>query len=276
MSPNSVIVTLTTDFGIDDPYIGILKGVILSSNPDVTVVDIQHSVGPQNIVEASFVVGNSYRFFPTNTVHVVIVDPTVGSPRRIVVLETHHGIFIAPDNGVLSHVLEDQDGLIVTDNDNCVSLPYGCNAFWLNKSEYWLPSISSTFHGRDIIAPVAAYLSSGIASSKLGERISRLHYIASSKPVLHQDNITGTIVYSDRFGNLISDIPASLLSSMANLKFQIGDSYIIGLNKYYSEGHSLIGLIGSFNTLEIAFVNGNASEFTGAKVGDKIVVYCDV
>ena len=123
---------------------------------------------------------------------------------------------------------------------------------------------------------MAGYLSSGIASSNFGEAINGLHYNPSSKPVLGKDCITGTIVYSDRFGNLISDIPASLLSSITYPSFQIGERHITGLYKYYSEGHALIGLIGSFNTLEIAFVNGNASEVIGAKVGDKVVVYSDL
>ena len=276
MSPKSGIVTLTTDFGIDDPYIGILKGVILSVSPSANIVDIKHSIVPQNIAEASFVIGNSYRFFPKNTLHTVIVDPTVGSSRRLVILETQNGTFIAPDNGLLSHVLEDHGELTLIDNDNSVTVPSNCKAYWVNEREYWLSSISSTFHGRDIIAPVVGHLLSGVAPSKVGESINVLHYTPRSKPLLGKDRITGTIVYSDRFGNLISDIPVALLSSMTYPSFQIGERHITGFYKYYSEGHALIGLIGSFNTLEIAFVNGNASEVTGAKVGDRIVVYDDL
>ncbi|HXX59515.1 MAG TPA: SAM-dependent chlorinase/fluorinase, partial [Dehalococcoidales bacterium] len=162
------IITLTTDFGLCDAYVAEMKGVILGIDPEAKIVDVCHTVRPQNIAQAGFVISTAYRYFPERTIHVVVVDPGVGSSRRAVLLHTPYADFLAPDNGVLSYVI--QEALSQPVKGSTVKLKPGISAVSLTNSTYWLPEVSSTFHGRDIFAPVAAHLSLGKKPDTFGAK----------------------------------------------------------------------------------------------------------
>jgi len=162
------IITLTTDFGLSDAYVAEMKGVILGINPDVRLVDITHSIEPQNILQAAFVLNTAYIYFPLGSIHLVIVDPGVGTKRKAIILKTEGFYFVAPDNGVLSHIIEVK-GILGKGK-----LPAGMEVFAISRSEYFRSPVSATFHGRDIFAPVAARLSLGEQPSDFGEKLGSI------------------------------------------------------------------------------------------------------
>lgn len=249
-------ITLTTDFGLVDPYVGLMKGVILGLNPEVNIVDLCHEVAPQNIVQAAFLLKSSRHFFPSGTIHVVVVDPGVGTRRRAVALKTGDAFFVAPDNGVLSGVLED---------------PEAFEAVALTNPRYWHHPISSTFHGRDIFAPVAAHLSLGVSLYEFGEPVSNLITLPFPQPLEKEEEIIGQVVHIDRFGNLITNIEGSRLPR-EDFQIEVGGHCISGLSPSYAEGSELLALIGSSGNLEIAVKNGSAAERLNLGAGDKIKV----
>ena len=286
-SPKSVI-TLTTDFGIQDPYVGLMKGVILSINPDAEIVDVTHGVAPQNVLQGSFLLHHSRRYFPKDAIHVAVVDPGVGTNRRAVLLETPQGRFLAPDNGLLTHVLLHSLGRPST-KGGPVELPQGWRAYHLTNPAYWLQPLSRTFHGRDLFAPVAAHLSNGVPPSELGDEVGSLHCLPMSTPHWRGDILRGRVVHVDRFGNLVTDIPADLLTvdaspsgpprgvprgrpSPLNVQIEVGGAVIEGLSASYAEADGLLAIIGSFDTLEIALKNGSAASKLNACPGDPVVV----
>ncbi|MCD6224235.1 MAG: SAM-dependent chlorinase/fluorinase, partial [Deltaproteobacteria bacterium] len=188
------IITLLTDFGVEDEYVGIMKGVILSINPSSTIVDITHQIAPQDIIAAAYRIKFSYKYFPEKTVHLVIVDPGVGSGRPLLAAKIQGHFFLAPDNGILTPLLDDGD------IDTLV---------FVENSEYFLDSVSQTFHGRDIFAPVAAHISKGIDIMELGKLadIKSLARLSVEKPFIADNGeLSGIIVSIDRFGNLITNI----------------------------------------------------------------------
>ena len=185
------IITLTTDFGTTDPYAGVMKGVISGINPDALLVDLTHDVEPQNVLQGAFLLGSSYRFFPPRTIHLVVVDPGVGSSRRLVLLDTPQGRFIAPDNGVLSYVLKDCGARTTPEGESRQQVPDGYQAYHLTNSGYWLHPLSSTFHGRDVFAPVAGHLSLGTPPSDLGEEIPSLICLPIASPEWQGDRLSG-------------------------------------------------------------------------------------
>ena len=273
-SPKAVI-TLTTDFGLQDPYVGLMKGVILGINPDVEIVDLTHGIQPQNVLQGSFLLHHSRRYFTKDAIHVAVVDPGVGTNRRAVLLETPRGRFLAPDNGLLSHVLLHGLGQPST-KGGLVELPVDWRAFHLTNPAYWLQPISHTFHGRDLFAPVAAHLSKGVPPSELGDEVATLHCLPMSTPHWRGDVLRGRVVHVDRFGNLVTDIPATLLKSDAtlsdprrgvpcgrpsrpDLQIEAGGATIEGISDSYAEADGLLAIVGSFDTLEIALKNGNAA-----------------
>jgi hypothetical protein len=205
------IVTVTTDFGTRDGYVAAMKGVILSIAPDATIVDISHEIMPQGVAEGAFVLAQAAHWFPPGTVHLVVIDPGVGGPRRAVAVETGRHRFVAPDNGVLTQALHGEDVIA---------------AVSLTRPRYWRArEPSATFHGRDIFAPVAAHLATGVALSAVGEAmpVDDLETLAASRPVEHPDgSIVGQIIHVDRFGNLISNIPADLLSDRPRWRVRVG------------------------------------------------------
>ncbi len=191
------IITLTTDFGLDDIYVGIMKGVILSINPACTIVDITHAVTPRDIAAGAFALESSCPYFPAGAIHMAIVDPGVGSGRRALVVETERSLFVGPDNGIFSFAL---------------SAPGLKAVYALTSTDYFLPDMSATFHGRDIFAPVAAHLSKGVQPEHMGRRIDDPVILPQAVPVMRGAGILeGCIVHIDRFGNLITNISRVML-----------------------------------------------------------------
>lgn len=273
----SSVITLTTDFGVDDAYVATMKGVILSINPEANIVDITHSIEPQNIRQAAFILGYNYRYFPKKTVHVAIVDPGVGSERRGIVLKTPSALFVAPDNGVLSYVINElssNEDLTVqySKDQDLVTLGNGFEAIAITEPRFWRHPVSTTFHGRDIFAPVAAALSLDISPYELGEKITSLQIFPIPKPVVdYQGNLAGNVLYVDHFGNLITNIKKSDLPGKDILIEAAGHS-IQGITNYYAEGEELMAIIGSSGYLEISLKNGNAADFLNIGIGDEIKV----
>ena len=257
------IITLTTDFGVRDPYVGVMKGVILGINPRATIVDVSHEVEPQAIAQGAFIIGSSHRFFPSGSIHVVVVDPGVGTSRRAVLLVTPTARFLGPDNGVFTHVARagyaDGEGLAP-----------GYEAYELSNRGLWLGPPSDTFHGRDVFAPVAAHLSLGVPDREVGPRLSRLTLLPQATPAWDGPVLEGSVVHVDRYGNLITDIPGSLLRGVEGLVFRVRGRRIHGLSRSYSEAGSLLAIVGSNATLEVAVRNGSAAEALGAGVGDPV------
>ncbi|MCX7918605.1 MAG: SAM-dependent chlorinase/fluorinase [bacterium] len=244
----SKIITLTTDFGTTDTYVSVMKGVILSINPQVTIVDITHAISPQNIQEAAFIFHTAYRYFPKGTIHIFVVDPGVGSERKALLVQTESYYFLAPDNGVLSYVFQHE------------KIKY---VIHLETRKYFRHPISSTFHGRDIFAPVAAHLSLGIPPTKFGPEAETLIKFSIPEPGMIDNRIYAHILHIDHFGNIISDISKEFWNkTIAKKKFVIliGKKKIMQIKQTYAEGKSgeLIAYFGSSGYLEIALVNGNA------------------
>lgn len=270
----SSVITLTTDFGLNDAYVSAMKGVILGINPEAKLVDICHTIKPQNILQAAFVLSTAYEYFPEGTIHLVVVDPGVGTDRKAIILKTPQAYFIAPDNGVLSYVIRDLNNKSAVNNvlQKQVEFSSGLEAVVITRSEFWRSPVSSTFHGRDIFAPVTAHLSLGLPFSEFGEKITSLTVLPYPRPYKKPDgSLVGHIIHIDNFGNLITDIKSSDLSELI-VAINIANRFINGLSKTYSEGNSLIALIGSSGYLEISIYGDNASDYLHAHIGDEVTV----
>jgi S-adenosylmethionine hydrolase len=269
-------IVLTTDFGLSDPYVGVMKGVILGINPQVGIIDLTHLIQPQNIRQAAFVLGASHRFFPQGTVHVVVVDPGVGTQRKAVLLDMPRVKFLAPDNGVLSHVLADylDDP---PERPGVVAVPPQCHGYQLTETQYWLHPVSNTFHGRDIFAPAAAHLSLGVQPEALGTPLSELVWVPAPQPVEENGQVLGEVIYSDHFGNLITNIPERLIGPGSSARVGIKGHRIAGLRTTFhdSSGNAdvdLVALIGSHGFLEIAVPDGSAATLLNVGPGEPVKV----
>ena len=261
------IITLTTDFGTADSYVGAMKGVILSRCPDANIIDISHEIAPQSVAQGAYVLATAAAHFPPGAVHVAVVDPGVGSDRRPIALSTPAGTFVAPDNGILTRVVAAPG---IADTPAGVRVPDDCRAVVLDKPAFWLPDVSHTFHGRDIFAPVAAALAGGADISQVGTPIDALTVLPTPSQQAG-DGIRGAIVHIDRYGNLITDIPAAALP--ANARVSVAGAVIEGISRSYSERPgALLAISGSQGTLEVAVGNGNAAKALGASVGDAVSV----
>jgi S-adenosylmethionine hydrolase len=269
----SVIITLTTDFGMADAYVAAMKGVILGINPEVSLVDISHNIQPQNISQAAFILDTTYRFFPRHTIHVVVVDPGVGSDRKAVILRTPTADFIAPDNGVLSYIVNDYTRGDAIDNQQPLDTGK-VEAIAITNPQYWRPVVSTTFHGRDILAPVAAHLSLGAPLSDFGEPLDSLVIFPLSRPHKESDGtLVGQILHTDNFGNLITNIKRNDLPPGATvITVEVKSERIHGIVDTYADGDRLCALIGSSGHLEIALKNGNASAYLNAAAGDGVKI----
>jgi hypothetical protein len=271
------VITLTTDFGTDDSYVAIVKGVILSINPEVKIVDITHSVEPQNIAQAAFLLNTAYRYFPEQAVHMAIVDPGVGSERQGVILKTPSAFFVAPDNGILSYIINETRRIEgsspqYSQSLETVELKKGLEAVAITDPRFWRRPVSPTFHGRDVFAPVAAGLSLGISLYEFGEKISSIHVFPIPRPFFDlQGNLIGHILYVDHFGNLITDIRNTDLPH-ANVTIEIAGQHIQGISCYYEQGEEFMALWGSSGYLEISLRNGSVCDLLGMRVGDEIKV----
>lgn len=260
---SSPIVTLTTDFGLRDAYVGTMKGIILGICPSAPIVDIGHAVSPQNVHEGAFLLRSAYPYFPDGTIHCAIVDPGVGTSRRAVAIRTERATLVGPDNGIFTHVLM-QEGMV--DDDG---LLVAGGAVELQAEEYRLPAVSYTFHGRDIFAPAAAHLAAGVPLRNLGPPADKLVLLDLSAARLTPSGVLGQIIHIDRFGNAISNIPAEMLPAEARVL--TGDAYVAGLSRSYEEA-DVVALAGSVGLLEIAVQNGNAAERFALHVGDPVQV----
>lgn len=245
------IITLTTDFGTGDHYAGVMKGVIAGINPAALVIDITHGIESYNAPEAAFKLCASYAYFPEGTIHVAVVDPGVGSARRAIAAESGGYRFVGPDNGIFSLIF-DKRGV-----DRIVEI---------TNPAFMLSNVSSTFHGRDIFAPAAAHLSKGVALRDLGEGLQS--YERLDIPRLEEDGgaVTGNAIYADRFGNLVTNIPGSVITGAARVC--VGDMIIKQTSVSYADGEKgeLLAIVGSSGFLEISLNKGSALEFFGGKL----------
>jgi S-adenosylmethionine hydrolase len=268
-------IVLTTDFGLSDPYVGMMKGVILSINPHAVAIDLTHHIHPQNIQQAAFILGVSWRFFPRGSIHVVVVDPGVGTDRKAVLLITPSALFLGPDNGVFSYVLaEHLDN--PADQPGFMPMPNQCSAYQLTNPEYWRHPVSSTFHGRDVFAPVAAHLSLGVKPETVGSPVSELVWLPRSQPLQEGNRIHGEVIYADHFGNLITNIHGSLVKGEAPVLVEIKGHEIPGLSRTFHDdaeptNQELLALIGSHGHLEIAVPNGSAALALKAGPGEPVI-----
>lgn len=239
-------ITLLTDFGLSDVYVGVMKGVIAHINPTLPVVDLTHQIPPQNIAAGRFCLMNAVPYFPAGTVHIAVVDPGVGSYRRAIAVEFAGGFLVGPDNGLFSGVLSQSPAVAAVE---------------LTNPEYWrTPAPSSTFHGRDIFAPAGAYLATGIPLTKLGKTIDPKTLIKLSFPacVPSETEIAGTIQYIDHFGNLVTNIPGNYVEGKSWVV--VAGSLTIPSVHTYSDAPpgTLLALIGSHGWVEIALSGGSA------------------
>ncbi len=260
MSTRRKIITLTTDFGTLDGYAGIVKGVILGICDNAAIVDLSHDLPPWNISAASWIIGNSYTYFPAGTIHVGVVDPGVGSKRRAIALEAANQFFIGPDNGIFSHILH-----------NCENV----RSFELNKDHYWRKEISSSFHARDLFGPVAAHFAAGVSLEDLGEEIdvASLVRLPARALKVKANRVEGTVAYVDRFGNLITNINRELVQNAALC--QVGKRSIGRIGHSYSSGDhgTPVAFIGSHGFLEIAVTQGRADEKLDAGVNTAVILF---
>lgn len=258
----SKIITLLTDFGDRDVYVGVMKGTIAQIDPELTTIDLTHQIPPQNLLAAKFALLNAYPYFPPDTVHIVVVDPGVGSSRRSIAVKLNNGYVVCPDNGLCSGVL-----------DRAIS------AVELTNTNYWrVPEPSSTFHGRDIFAPVGAYLAKGVPLTNFGKAIDLASIIQLDLPEVEisRSQITGSIQYIDHFGNLITNIPAKLLLGKS-WQVQI-DRQAINSGNTYSDvpQGKAVSLIGSHGWVEIALNGGNASTELNLTWRDRIQITVNI
>ncbi len=254
------LVTLTTDFGLTDSYVGVMKGVILGIDPTVTIVDISHDIAPQDVQEAAYVIYAAYPYFPPDTIHVVVVDPGVGSRRRAIALRAAQAYFVAPDNGVLSYVLAREEMEEAVD---------------LTNSRYHRPTVSHTFHGRDIFAPVAAHLARGVPLTEMGEPLTEIATFPLPQPqMLPNGEVIGHVLHIDRFGNLILDVRGEDLALDDGIVLEVAGRRIQGLRRTFADvpAGALVAYIGSTGHLEIALREGNAAQSLDIKRGDKILL----
>jgi S-adenosylmethionine hydrolase len=272
------IITLTTDFGTGE-YAASLKGVILRINPEVKIIDICHTIQPQNIIQASYIIDSTYSYFPEESIHLVVVDPGVGSKRKAIIVKALSSYFIAPDNGVLSSVLDRlynvSSGTSFKRGEGVIKrrkLSDDVQAVSITNTQYWNQQVSPVFHGRDIFAPVAAHLSLGLSINNFGQEIRYVNMLENIAPYKNPaGEIIGRVVHIDYFGNIITNIDAADIPDGQPL-ISIGDKRISGIDRYYAEKEGLIAIIGSSGHLEISLRNGNASIELGINIGDEVTV----
>jgi S-adenosyl-L-methionine hydrolase (adenosine-forming) len=259
------IITLTTDFGFNDHFVGTIKGVILDLAPNVEIVDICHSVQAFDVLDGALTVAQAYSYFPNGTVHLVVIDPGVGTERKpiLVTSERHH--FVAPDNGVLSLVYAREERLHVRH---------------ITAEHYYLQPVSNTFHGRDIFAPIAAYVAKGVDPAKFGQEITDFVRFNAPKPkAMEGETLRGVVLKVDRFGNLVTNItpqdaPMLFAADPAPFKIAVGKREITEIHANYAQGApgEVFGILGSMGYLEIAANRGSAAQIVGAGKGSDVHV----
>ncbi len=268
----AAIISLTTDFGLSDAYVAAMKGVVLGISPRANIVDISHDVRPQQVLQAVFLTQTVWPYFPPGAVHVVVVDPGVGTERRALALQTPRGRFVGPDNGSLSSALPDEARPTSGNAPAAVALPAGSRAIAVTNERYLRLPVSATFHGRDVFAPAAAHLSLGVPLDELGAPVER---VLAFPPLRAQRCADGAlearVLHVDRFGNVVLDARADDLPA-GRLTVEIAGRAVAGPVRTYAEASGLAALVGSSGHLEIALSSGNAADALGARIGDAAVV----
>lgn len=262
---NRPIITLTTDFGTTDHFVGAMKGVILDIVPDAQIIDICHSVQAFDVLDGALTISQAYSYFPNRTVHVVVVDPGVGTARRPILASSDKYHFVAPDNGVLSLVYAREERMHVRH---------------ITSEHYFMQPVSNTFHARDIFSPVAAYLAKEVDSLKFGDEIDDYVRFNAPKPKpVDQNRIRGVVLKVDRFGNLITnitpqDVPVLFGDDAQKFKIIVGSREITEMHSAYAEGApgEVFGVLGSMGFLEIAANRGAAAQITGAGKGNEVSI----
>lgn len=277
MTHHTPLIALLTDFGLADAYVGTMKGVMLSICPSAQLVDLTHHIAPQDVRAGAYVLSTAFRHFPPHTVFLIVVDPGVGTARQPVAVETAHGVYVAPNNGVLSYVLPHVEVR---------------HAVEIAEPRYALPGVSRTFHGRDIFAPAAAYLAAGVPITELGPAVPELVKLDPPRLEITPDTIQGEVVHIDHFGNVITSIgylawdgdtltlapepgsaPAEPLSfDAAAARIRVANMTINGIRPTYgaAEPGALLALVGSSGQLELGVNQGSAAARLDARTGDPV------
>jgi S-adenosylmethionine hydrolase len=284
MPASPPIITLLTDFGTSEGYVGAMKGVILSIAPNAQLIDLTHQIGPQDIQRAALVLVTTCCYFPPEAVHLVVVDPGVGGQRRLIAMQTQAGRFVAPDNGVLSYVLAREPDAVIVE---------------LKAEAYRLPNSSYTFHGRDIFSPAAAHLAAGVDLHALGPRIDDPVRISLPRVTCTDDALGGEVLHIDHFGNILTSIMQLRWTGEGELSFEplfepigqtpppfdaaraqatLGWHVLDGVHPTYSAAAlgQAVAIVGSDGELEIAVNGGNASHQLSAQTGDRVTLYLGV
>jgi S-adenosyl-L-methionine hydrolase (adenosine-forming) len=259
----NAIITLTTDYGTNDHLVGTLKGVILKINPEVTIVDITHNVTPYDLLDGALAIGSAFEYFPPRTIHVVVVDPGVGTDRRPILATADNQYFVAPDNGVLSLVYERDPNTVVRH---------------ATAEHYYHQPVSKTFHGRDVFAPVAAWLSKGWQTSAMGEEITDFKRFSLPKPKAADGLVKGVVMRVDSFGNLVTNFRQEDLPEAAKnggkVNFQIGNHSVSRLVETFANGNAgeAIAYLGSSGYVEVGVNKGNAAKTLGQGRGAAVTL----
>jgi len=259
-----MLITLTTDFGLRDSFVGTMKGVIAAINPQARVIDVTHGIPAQDVMAGALTLRHSIRYFPRGAIHVAVVDPGVGSARRPILIRCDATCLIGPDNGVLSLAAGVLKPVQIVE---------------LSNPAYRLQPSSTTFHGRDIFAPAAAHLSLGVAPAAFGMKLDDFFKLALPEPVRRHDTLEGEIIYIDAFGNLFTNIEEHELTGWPGdrVEIAVGPVHISGISPHYAAAATggYVALVNSWGLLEIAVNKGNAQQSSGAAVGDKVTaVFC--
>jgi len=264
--PHRPIITLTTDFGTNDHFVGAVKGVILDIVPEAAIVDVTHAIQAYDVLDGAIAISQTYSYFPTGTVHMVVVDPGVGTTRRPIIASSDGYHFVAPDNGVLSMVYAKEERIHVRH---------------VTSEHYFHQPVSSTFHGRDVFAPVAAYLAKMVDSHKFGDEIEDYVKFAAPRPKPAGDNrLRAVVLKVDRFGNLITnltpqDAPSLFAANPTAFKIVVGNKEITEIRNNYAEGApgEVFGILGSMGYLELVANRAAAAQLTGAGKGSEVSIF---
>lgn len=262
--PTSPLITILTDFGQRDAYVAAMKGTILELAPNAKIIDIAHDLKRYDIIQAAFILLNSSKYFPMNTIHLVVVDPGVGTERRRIIVQGNRSYYIGPDNGVLSLATQ-EEGLK--------------KIVLISERKYMRSNVTATFEGRDIFAPVAAHLAQGVPIESFGQKADHLIQLRISQPLISNHHISGEIIHIDGFGNIITNVTYSQIQDLMT----IGQKYQVTINEmpktmkymksyaYVSPGELVI-ITGSSKYMEISINQGNAQKLFNAKTGDPIII----
>jgi S-adenosylmethionine hydrolase len=263
VEPALSVITLLTDFGTQDGYIGVIKGVIWRIAPQVQIADLTHEIAPQDILEGALALARCAPFFPPGTVHIAVVDPGVGTRRRPIAARLGEQTFVGPDNGLVTLLLEKAQGA-----DQQVQFVQ------LDRPNYWLDRVSSSFHGRDIFAPAGAHLANGVPLLKLGSPIDDPVRLIIPQPERTPQGWRGQVVHIDHFGNCATNLGETHLAQMHQVSIRIKDREIHGMVKSFGERQNgeLIAMLDSDGWLAIAAVNGSAAHLLQARAGDRVEV----